>query len=111
MSRFLPQIEWASALKQSGSDILEVQLQAERASALGTGGKRLEAALAELATADETNRAARLAMARRRAWEFMVQREAAGLRDWPAVIRLYAIPPEVLHGMGAVQPRSRQGSA
>lgn len=103
MSRFLPQIEWASALKQSGSDILEVQLQAERASALGSGGKRLEQALALLQSATDADRPARLAMARRRAWEFMVQREAAGLRDWPAAIRLYGIPPEVLHGMGAVQ--------
>lgn len=102
MSRFLPQIEWASALKQGGSDILETQLQAERASALGTGGKRLELALAELHAADEATRPERLAMARRRVWEFMVQREAAGLRDWPAVIRLYDIPREVLLGMGAV---------
>ena len=102
MSRFLPQIEWASALKQGGSDMLETQLQAERASALGTGGRRLEQALADLLAADDTTRPARLATARRRAWEFMVQREAAGLRDWPAVVRLYGIPREVLIGMGAV---------
>ncbi|MFV0301733.1 MAG: DUF6665 family protein [Paracoccus sp. (in: a-proteobacteria)] len=105
MSRFLARVEWAHALRMSGTEALEVELQAERASALGTGGRRLEQALADLRAAEAGARPARLAMARRRAWEFMVQREAAGLRDWPAVVRLYGIPPEVLHGMGAVPPK------
>lgn len=39
----------------------------------------------------------------------MVQREMAGLRDWPTVVRMYAIPTEVLHGMGAVAPRKDVG--
>ena len=31
----------------------------------------------------------------------MVLREMSGLRDWPQVVRLYAIPEAVLRRMGA----------
>ncbi|MFV0386058.1 DUF6665 family protein [Paracoccus sp. (in: a-proteobacteria)] len=54
------------------------------------------AALAGLAGADAASREKRLNDASRAAWEFMVTREMAGLRDWPKVARLYAIPDDVL---------------
>ncbi|MDO5704436.1 MAG: hypothetical protein Q4G49_05090 [Paracoccus sp. (in: a-proteobacteria)] len=40
------------------------------------------------------------------AWEFMVMREMAGLRDWQTVTRLYAIPQAVLRRMGAAPAKS-----
>lgn len=105
MTGMLPRLEWASALAQNRENLLEDEFQAERASALGAGARRLEQALTALGQADAADRPARLAAARQAAWEFMIQREIAGLRDWPQVIRLYGIPPEVLRGMGAVQRR------
>ncbi|TRW96659.1 hypothetical protein FNJ84_11295 [Paracoccus sp. M683] len=104
MSTILPRIEWATAMARHRDNLLEDEFQAERASALGHGARRMEAALQSLDQADPAARPLALAEARRRAWEFMVQREAAGLRDWPAVIRLYRIPNEVLRGMGAMRP-------
>lgn len=105
MDRFLPQAEWATALKQSGTEVLDAEFQAERASALGSGARRLEAALA---TADQADHPTRLATARQRCWEFMVQRETLGLRDWPTVVRLYNIPHEVLQNMGAVPVKGHE---
>lgn len=109
MDRFLPQVEWASALTQTGREALDAEFQAERASALGAAGKRLEQALTALAQAAPDEHPAQLQAARQRCWEFMVQRETLGLRDWSEVVRLYAIPPEVLQDMGAVPARSRAG--
>jgi uncharacterized protein DUF6665 len=34
-------------------------------------------------------------------WEFVVQREACGLRDSRMVMRMYAVPAEVRDRMGA----------
>lgn len=102
MSDFLLRLDWATARGRNQQDLLEDQFQAERASALGSGARRLERALMQLGEAHEAERPARLAEAQQRAWEFMVQREAAGLRDWPEVVRFYRVPSEVLRGMGAV---------
>lgn len=68
MSRFLAKVEWAHALKMSGTEALDIELQAERASALGTAGKRLEQALAALTTSEGEARVTALAEARGRAW-------------------------------------------
>lgn len=106
MSRFHSRIEWATALAQGGDDALQHELQAERASALGSAGRRLERALANLAQTpgeDQLNEAGRAA------WEFMVMREMAGLRDWPQVVRLYGIPQDVQHRMGAAATIRRTG--
>lgn len=101
MSRFHARLDWASAIAQSGNDLLAHEIQAERASALGRAGLRLETALSALAACPGPD-AERLAdQAGRAAWEFMVLREMAGLRDWSAVARLYGIPAKVLSRMGA----------
>ncbi|MBU3032269.1 DUF6665 family protein [Paracoccus marinaquae] len=110
MSRFLAHIEWATAMAQTGDDILAQELQAERASALGAAGRRLERALAALDAAADDSRATHLDQAGRIAWEFMVMREMAGLRDWDAVVRLYAIPASVLRRMGASATLKRPGA-
>ncbi|MDO5631485.1 MAG: hypothetical protein Q4G22_06575 [Paracoccus sp. (in: a-proteobacteria)] len=99
-------MDWATIRDKLGDSPLDVELQAERASALGRAGRRLERALTDPA-AD-----AQLTQAATAAWEFMVLRELAGLHDWPAVIRLYAIPQPVLNRMGARQaPPSSDGGA
>lgn len=103
MSRFHPRIDWASAISQAGNDVLAHELQAERASALGRAGRRLENALSALADAPPDQRAMLTNRAGRIAWEFMIQREMAGLRDWPAVVRLYRIPDSALRRMGAAE--------
>ena len=101
MKGFHSRIEWATALAQGGDEALQHELQAERASALGLAGRRLERALADLARDPDTDTEDGLNRAGRIAWEFMVMREMAGLRDWPQVVRIYAIPQKVLHRMGA----------
>lgn len=107
MSRFHPRLDWASAIAQSGNDVLAHELQAERASALGIAGRRLERALAALAAAPGDQVDACMNEAGRLAWEFMVMREMAGLRDWPVVVRLYAIPKAVQRRMGMVTTLTR----
>ncbi|MDO5613466.1 MAG: hypothetical protein Q4G14_09535 [Paracoccus sp. (in: a-proteobacteria)] len=93
-------MDWATTRDKLGDSPLDVELQAERASALGRAGRRLERALAAL---PDPATQAELTLAANAAWEFMVLRELAGLHDWPAVIRLYAIPQSVLGRMGAQQ--------
>lgn len=109
MSRLQARIDWSTALAQSGEDVLRHELQAEKASALGAAGRRLERALAALASDDGDQ--ARLNAASRAAWEFMVMREMAGLRDWSRVVRMYGIPPQVLHRMGAAATLNTAGTA
>ena len=91
-------MDWATTRDKVGASPLDIELQAERASSLGRAGHRLERALAAYARAPDVARRDQAAQA---AWEFMVMRELAGLRDWSAVVRMYAIPPEVLRRMGA----------
>lgn len=94
-------LDWKTARSSGDPDLLEQELRAERASALGAAGRKLERALAALnAAADDASRAQRLTEAARVAWEFMVLRESSGLCDWPRVVQVYAIPPEVQRRMG-----------
>jgi hypothetical protein len=91
--------------------LLAHEFAQERASALGRLGRALEAALAALAEfdagdpRDEPNRAARkkmVAEASTALWQFVVQREACGLRDMRQVIRDYRVPAEVAAHMGTM---------
>jgi hypothetical protein len=91
--------------------VLDYEIAQETASALGRHGRALEAALKELAefdvadaqheTYDRTARAALVAAAAQALWQFIVQREACGLRDAGMVVRMYRVPAEVQHRMGA----------
>jgi hypothetical protein len=92
---------------------LDYEIAREKASALGRLGRRLEGALAALAAfdagADEDpisvqrreRRDALVAEAGHILWCFIVQREACGLRDTGMVVRMYRVPAEVQHRMGA----------
>jgi hypothetical protein len=45
-----------------------------------------------------------MASAARALWQFVVQREACGLRDSGAMMRMYGVPAEVRDRMGAFPP-------
>ena len=95
--------------------LLEHEFAQEKASALGRLGRRLEAALAELANfeaahpnqrlhspAQRAAREALMATASMALWQFIVQREACGLRDLRQVLRDYRVPQQIAVGMGAM---------
>jgi hypothetical protein len=94
-------------LFRSANAPLEYEIAEERASALGRLGRRLEAALAELAgyplTAADPDQKIRAGLVRQAGyalWLFVVQREACGLNDSSQVIRNYGVPNEVYARMG-----------
>lgn len=105
----------------SPADLLADELAQEKASALGRLGRALEAALAALARFDASDgaenssaegrrsRAALVAEASVALWQFVVQREACGLRDMRHVLRDYRVPAEVARRMGA-WPKERDGT-
>jgi len=94
---------------------LDYEIAREKASALGRIGRRLEAALAALATFDagadadpmppalrRERRDALVAAAGHVLWCFIVQREACGLRDSARAMRDYGVPAEVRLRMGII---------
>jgi hypothetical protein len=87
------------------TNVLDSEMLAEKASALGHHGRLVEKALAELRAcpADAEERAAVRAKAAQAVWAFFVQRELCGLRDQREVIRFYEIPQEVLVRLGAME--------
>jgi hypothetical protein len=97
---------------KSPAGVLGYEIAQETASALGRHGRALEAALKDLAEfdaadppRDRTERAILVATAAQAYWHFIVQREACGLRDAGMVVRMYRVPVEVQHRMGAFPPR------
>jgi hypothetical protein len=94
--------------------VLDYEIAQETASALGRQGRALEAALQNLAEFDASEfrhdpaararRPALVAAAAHALWQFIVQREACGLRDTAMVVRMYKVPREVHGLMGAVPP-------
>jgi hypothetical protein len=92
---------------------LDYEIAQEMASALGRIGRTLEKRLRELAEFDAAHpeiarsreaQAARRELtveAARALWQFIVQREACGLRDSRQVMRDYRVPSEVRDRMGA----------
>ena len=104
----------ADLWSKSPAGVLDYEIAQETASALGRQGRALETALAALAafdaaeppvSSDRRARADLVATAAQALWEFMVQREACGLRDGAAVVRMYRVPAEVRDRMGAVPAR------
>jgi hypothetical protein len=101
-------------------DLIDSEIIQEQASALGRLGRGLEAALAALREFDaalaspppdaaRTQRATLVAQAGHALWMFVVQRESCGLRDSRAVMRDYAVPPEVQVRMGLLPPPPAPG--
>lgn len=92
---------------------LEYEIMQEQANALGRLGRALERAVATLAhfdarqaagPIDDDTRSARRALVEEASfslWQFVVQREACGLRDSARVMRDYAVPAEVQARLGA----------
>lgn len=87
------------------SNVLDSEMLAEKASALGHHGRLVEKALAALRAcpAEAAERPAIRAKAAQEVWAFFVQRELCGLRDQREVIRFYDIPQEVLVRLGAIE--------
>jgi hypothetical protein len=104
----------ADLWRRSPAGVLDYEIAQETASALGRMGRALEAALKTLADFDAAasepesrKRAARallVASAADALWQFIVQREACGLRDTAAVVRMYRVPREVHDRMGPLPP-------
>jgi hypothetical protein len=101
--------------RASPLDLIDTEIVAEQASALGRLGRALEAALqalrdfdAALAAPDKKRRAVLVAEAGYALWMFVVQREACGLRDSRAVMRDYAVPADVQARMGLPPPQPQE---
>jgi hypothetical protein len=94
---------------------LELELRAERAAAMGRGGRRLRGALEELRRFDQTHsdcgtaqsavRGELLASAVEAWWGYIVQREALGLTSHADAVREYQVPREVLERIGITRAR------
>lgn len=83
---------------------LDHEIAAEKASALGRAGLRVEEALARLRASPSSGAPqhhALLADAADAVWAYFVQRELCGLRRHHDAIREYEIPAAVLARLGA----------
>jgi len=81
---------------------VEAEVAEEKAASLGRAGSSVERSLAALAAGGEgADRDALLRAAREAVWGLFVQREVMGQRDHAAVIAHYAIPADVLRGLGS----------
>jgi len=99
---------------KSPAGVLDYEIAQETAAALGRQGRALEEALKDLAEfdaiegrenpAERARRPTLVAAAAHALWEFIVQREACGLRDATMVVRMYKVPREVHDLMGAAPP-------
>jgi hypothetical protein len=82
--------------------LLDHEIAAEKASALGRAGEKVEHTLARLrAYGQGQDRAALLKDAAEAVYAYFIQRELCGLRRHQDVIREYQIPNEVLVRLGA----------
>jgi len=103
MSLRMPQNLSTSLRGETGFSVLQAELLAEQAAALGRLGRDLETALAAFGAAGggTSDDDALIRSAADAAWAFFVQREACGLHDHDLPIAHYAIPPKVLARVGA----------
>ncbi len=83
-------------------DAIEKELEGERATALGDAGRRLEAALAELALGTTEDRLDEAATA---TWHYMILRESVRMYDHKAALEVYGVPPAVLARVGVIKKR------
>ena len=101
----MPQSLSTLPLVKTGVAVLEAEMAAEQASALGRTGRDLELALDALRAFDaaggpKADRAVLVQAAADAAWNYFVQRECVGLHDHRLAIRDYAIPRDVLNRVG-----------
>ena len=83
-------------------NVLELELDAERATALGEAGRKLEAALAELALGETEDRLDDAATA---TWHYIILRESLHMFDHDAALTIYGVPPGVRALIGVVKKR------
>jgi hypothetical protein len=109
MSLRPPQDLRTQLVPETGASVLDAEILAEKAAALGRAGRAVEAALAALKDAgpQAPDREALLACAAEAVWGFLVQRELCGLKDQQTIIRDYAVPGAVLARLGAVRRTPR----
>lgn len=84
-------------------DALELELEGERATALGEAGRKLEAALADLALGATEERLDEAATA---AWHYIILRESVRMFDHTAALAIYGVPPAVLARVGVMKKRT-----
>lgn len=84
-------------------NVLEYELLAEKAAALGRSGDRVGEAMAKLTghQGDAEERRVLVKAAADAVYAYFIQRELCGLRKHDDAIRDYAIPREVLVRLGA----------
>jgi hypothetical protein len=93
---------------ETGAGVLDAEILAEKAAALGRAGRAVEERIAALNRAgpDTPERETLLTSAAEAVWGFFVQRELCGLKDQQQVIADYAIPGAVLARLGSVKRAS-----
>lgn len=84
------------------------EIRGEQTSALARAGRALEAALEDLASAGEAERADALAEAAERLWYMVIQREAMGLVRHEVLFEVYRVPRQVRARMGPRPRRQRR---
>lgn len=102
-----PQSLYQPGFTNTGFNVLEYELQSERAAALGRAGLKVEEALAALNawSPERDSDAERKSLcddAADAVWGLFIQREICGLRNNREIVKRYAIPGEVLSRVGAV---------
>jgi hypothetical protein len=88
--------------RDASVNVLELELEGERASALGEAGRKLEAALAELALGETEDRLDDAATA---AWHYIILRESLHMFDHDSALAIYGVPPGVRALIGVVKKR------
>jgi hypothetical protein len=103
MSLRLPGQNSSPASRQTGVDVLDYELMAEKAASLGRAGYYAEQYLHRLREfeGDGEDRAVLLRKTAEAVYAWFIQRELCGLRRHDSLIREYAIPKEVLVRLGA----------
>ena len=81
-------------------NVIEEQLEGERATSLGEAGKKLEAALAALDDSDE-----RIDEAANAVWEYMIIRESVHLFGHDVALSYYNVPDRVMARVGVIKRR------
>ena len=88
---------------EGGFAVLEHEVMAERAASLGAAEQRVKTTMAAYGAAQKDQREQELAAAQSAVWAYFVQRELCGFKRHQDVIAAFAIPREVLNGLGAVR--------
>lgn len=79
---------------------IEKELQAERASALGEAGRKLEKTLAAFREGETEETRDELATA---VWHYMISRESLSMFDHAAALAIYGVPDRVIARVGILK--------